>query len=82
MTIVARLAGRGQDRPASREIDARSATVNDVIHRLQEETASVRGITLYMQPSQDLSLDTTVSRTQYQFILESANADTLGTWTP
>src|SRR5580698_7872826 len=62
--------------------DARSATVNDVIHRLQEETASVRGITLYMQPSQNLSLDTTVSRTQYQFILESANADTLGTWTP
>ena len=35
-----------------------------------------------MQPSQDLSLDNTVSRTQYQFILESADADTLSTWTP
>ncbi|HEY1900528.1 MAG TPA: MdtB/MuxB family multidrug efflux RND transporter permease subunit [Steroidobacteraceae bacterium] len=62
--------------------DERSATVLDVIHRLQQETASVPGITLYMQPSQDLSLDNTVSRTQYQFILESASADTLGTWTP
>jgi multidrug efflux pump len=62
--------------------DQRSATVIGVIHRLQQETASVPGITLYMQPSQDLSLDNTVSRTQYQFILESASSDTLGTWTP
>ena len=62
--------------------DERSATVSDVIHRLQQETSTVQGITLYMQPSQDLSLDTTVSRTQYQFILESASADTLDTWTP
>ncbi|HEV2701072.1 MAG TPA: MdtB/MuxB family multidrug efflux RND transporter permease subunit [Steroidobacteraceae bacterium] len=62
--------------------DQRSDTVTGVIHRLQQETAGVQGITLYMQPSQDLSLDNTVSRTQYQFILESADADTLGTWTP
>ena len=33
------------------------------------------GITLYMQPVQDLTLDNTVSRTQYQFTLESADAD-------
>jgi multidrug efflux pump len=62
--------------------DERSATVTEIIHNLQQETSTVRGITLYMQPSQDLSLDTTVSRTQYQFILESADADTLDTWTP
>jgi multidrug efflux pump len=62
--------------------DERSATVIDVIHRLQQETASVPGVTLYMQPSVDLSLDNTVSRTQYQFILESANADDLADWTP
>jgi len=62
--------------------DQRSASVIDVIHRLQQETSTVRGITLYMQPSQDLSLDTTVSRTQYQFILESADSNTLSTWTP
>ena len=34
------------------------------------------GITLYLQPVQDLTLDTTVSRTQYQFMLESADAAT------
>jgi multidrug efflux pump len=63
-------------------LDQRNASVIDVIHRLQQETANVPGITLYMQPSQDLSLDTSVSRTEYQFILESADANTLGTWTP
>jgi multidrug efflux pump len=62
--------------------DERSDTVTGVIRRLQQEIAGVQGITLYMQPSQDLSLDNTVSRTQYQFILESASADTLSTWTP
>jgi multidrug efflux pump len=62
--------------------DERSATVTEIIQRLQRETAGVSGATLYMQPSQDLSLDNTVSRTQYQFILESASADELATWTP
>ena len=41
----------------------------------RSETAGIAGITLYMQPVQDLTLDTTVSRTQYQFTLESADAD-------
>jgi multidrug efflux pump len=35
-----------------------------------------------MQPVQDLTLDNTVSRTQYQFTLESADAAVLSTWTP
>ena len=60
----------------------RSATVTDVIRRLKDETADVNGITLYMQPVQDLTLDNTVSRTQYQFTLESADAAALSTWTP
>jgi multidrug efflux pump len=60
----------------------RSSTVTDVIRRLKSETADVSGITLYMQPVQDLTLDNTVSRTQYQFTLESADATALSTWTP
>jgi len=60
----------------------RSATVIDVIRRLKSETADVSGVTLYMQPVQDLTLDNTVSRTQYQFTLESADATALSTWTP
>ncbi len=62
--------------------DKRSATVTEVIHRLQTETAGVAGVTLYMQPVQDLTLDNTVSRTQYQFTMESADSTALTTWTP
>src|SRR5580704_4459846 len=61
---------------------ARSSNVADAIRRLQGETSNIAGITLYMQPVQDLTLDTTVSRTQYQFTLESADAAALSTWTP
>src|ERR1700685_2419002 len=60
----------------------RSASVTDVIRRLKDKTADVDGITLYMQPVQDLTLDNTISRTQYQFTLESADATALSTWTP
>jgi multidrug efflux pump len=60
----------------------RSASVADVMRRLRGETANVAGITLYMQPVQDLTLDNTISRTQYQFTLESADAAALSTYTP
>jgi multidrug efflux pump len=60
----------------------RTSSVADVIRRLRSETADVAGVTLYMQPVQDLTLDNTVSRTQYQFTLESADAAALSTWTP
>src|SRR5690348_1350391 len=62
--------------------DERKASVDDVIRRLRQETANVPGITLYMQPVQDLTLDNTVSRTQYQFTMESADAAVLSTWAP
>jgi multidrug efflux pump len=60
----------------------RSASATEVIRRLRSETAGIAGVTLYMQPLQDLTLDTTVSRTQYQFSLESADAQALAIWTP
>ncbi len=60
----------------------RKSNVADAIRRLRDETADIAGVTLYMQPVQDLTLDTTISRTQYQFILESADAAALATWTP
>ncbi len=60
----------------------RSSSATEVIRRLKDETARIAGITLYMQPVQDLTLDTTVTRTQYQFSLESADATALANWTP
>ena len=60
----------------------RSGTAAEVIRRLRDETANVPGITLYMQPVQDLTLDNTISRTQYQFTMESADSAALSSWTP
>jgi multidrug efflux pump len=60
----------------------RSGDLIEVIRRLHAETSRVPGITLYMQPVQDLTLDNTVSRTQYQFTLESADAAALAAATP
>jgi len=60
----------------------RSSTAAEIARRIQAETASVPGITLYMQPVQDLTLDATASRTQYQFTLQAADTATLSTWTP
>ncbi len=53
-----------------------------VMRRIQEAVSSVPGITLYLQPVQDITIDTAVSRTQYQFILQSADAKELMTWVP
>ena len=63
-------------------VDQRSASASELIRRLQRETAEVSGISLYMQPVQDLTIDTQVSRTQYQFVLEDANPDEFNTWVP
>ena len=62
--------------------DDRSVTASDVIRRLTKETANVAGMALYMQPVQDLTLADTISRAQYQFILEDANPDELSAWGP
>jgi multidrug efflux pump len=51
----------------------RSLTASEIIRRLQQETADVVGITLYMQPLQDITIDSAVSRTQYQFVVESTD---------
>jgi multidrug efflux pump len=62
--------------------DARSDDVTAIMSRLRQETASVPGISLAMQPVQDLSLDSSVSRTQYQVVLENPDSTALGTWVP
>ena len=60
----------------------RTATASEIIRRIQKETANVPGIALFMQPVQDLSIDTAVSATQYQFTLENQDLGLLQTWTP
>ncbi len=62
--------------------DERSATASEIIRRLNAATAVEPGIRLYMQPVQDLTIDTAVSATQYQVILESPNLEDFETWVP
>ncbi|HYA22672.1 MAG TPA: multidrug efflux RND transporter permease subunit [Terriglobales bacterium] len=54
--------------------DERNATASDIIRRLQPKLAQVQGITLYMQPVQDLTVEDRVSRTQFQYTMEDADA--------
>jgi multidrug efflux pump len=60
----------------------RKESASDIIRRLQPELAKVSGITLYMQPVQDLTVEDRVSRTQFQYSLESADANDLNVWVP
>ena len=61
-------------------LEDRRISATDVIRRLEPEVAKVDGITLYMQPVQDLTVEDRVSRTQYQYTLEDPNQDELNQW--
>jgi len=63
-------------------LDERKLSASEVIHRLQPQLAKVEGIRLYLQPVQDLTVEDRVSRTQYQYTLEDADAKELSEWVP
>jgi len=62
--------------------DDRDLSSVGLIDRLGREVAGIPGVHLYMQPVQDLSLDTSTSATQYQFVLETPDAATFKQWVP
>ena len=62
-------------------LDQRKISASDVIRRLQPNLDKVEGITLYMQPVQDLTVEDRVSRTEYQYTLEDPDQNELNTWT-
>ena len=61
-------------------LEQRAGSAAEIIRELQPKLAEVQGINLYMQPVQDLSIEDRVSRTQYQYTLEDADANELGIW--
>jgi len=63
-------------------LEERRIGATDVIRRLQPQLADVAGITLFMQPVQDISVDDRVSRTQFQYTLEDPNPDELNSYAP
>ena len=60
----------------------RHETASEIIHRLQPKLDAIAGIKLFLQPVQDLSVETRVSRTQYQYSLEDPDAAELAQWAP
>ncbi|TRX73519.1 MdtB/MuxB family multidrug efflux RND transporter permease subunit [Pseudomonas mangiferae] len=60
----------------------RDASAAEVIERLRPELARLPGIRLYLQPVQDLTIEDRISRTQYQFTMESPDSALLDSWTP
>jgi multidrug efflux pump len=60
----------------------RSETATQIIRDLTPEAAKVQGITLYLQPVQDLTVEDRVSRTQYQYSMEDADGSELAIWAP
>ncbi|WP_262198410.1 MdtB/MuxB family multidrug efflux RND transporter permease subunit [Serratia ficaria] len=63
-------------------LSERSDRIPAIITRLQRQTAQFPGVKLYLQPVQDLTIDTQVSRTQYQFTLQAMSLDDLSLWVP
>ncbi|MFU9138929.1 MdtB/MuxB family multidrug efflux RND transporter permease subunit [Erwinia tasmaniensis] len=63
-------------------LSERDDRIQAVIARLQREIAGLPGVTLYLQPVQDLTIDTQLSRTQYQFSLQTGSLEALSQWVP
>jgi multidrug efflux pump len=63
-------------------LSQRRISASEVIQRLQSELVKVQGITLFMQPVQDLTVEDRVSRTQYQYSLDDPNGAELNAWAP
>jgi multidrug efflux pump len=62
-------------------LEERDVSATEIMRRLQPQLAKVSGITLYMQPVQDLTVDDRVSRTQFQYTLEDPDSGELNLWT-
>ena len=60
----------------------RKAGANQIIRRLQKAASEIAGVELYLQPVQDLSIDTAVSAAQYQFTLQNQDLALLQEWAP
>jgi len=74
-------ANGGRIQIALKPLDERKISASDIIRRLAPKVAQVTGISLYMQPVQDLTVENRVSRTQYQYSIETADSNELNVWT-
>ncbi|MCG5242835.1 multidrug efflux RND transporter permease subunit [Azospirillum doebereinerae] len=62
--------------------DERTSSAEEIIARLRAATGGLHGVSLFMQAVQDVQIDSRVSRTQYQYVLQDADPQELANWTP
>ena len=62
--------------------EQRSLTARQIIERIQQETSGIAGISIFMTPVQDLTIDTNVAAAQYQFVLQNPNLSDFAEWIP
>src|SRR5260221_8346802 len=60
----------------------RNASAAQIIDRLRSQLAKVEGVSLFLQPAQDINVGGRLSRSQYQYTLQDANLDELNQWAP
>ena len=60
----------------------RGESAHAVMQRLAERARAVPGVTLYLQPVQELGIEDTVSRGQFRLVVQSARPDDLSRWVP
>jgi multidrug efflux pump len=60
----------------------RREPIADIIRRLNRAASEIPDMKIYMQPAQDLTIDASVTRAQYKFVLENANAKLFTEWAP
>ena len=63
-------------------LSERKVSANEVIERLQPPLNEVVGIKLFMQAVQDLTVEDSISRTQYQISVEGTDSNMLHKWVP
>ncbi|MGC1548686.1 MAG: efflux RND transporter permease subunit [Rhodanobacter sp.] len=54
--------------------------LDEVVASLQNDAADIPGVALYLKPVQDVTLDTRVAATEYQYSLSDVNSDELATY--
>lgn len=60
----------------------RKDNISEIIRHLTKAAAEIPDAKLYMQPAQDLTIDASVTRAQYKFVLENANSKLFKEWAP
>ncbi len=63
-------------------LDERKIDALSIIRRMQPQLEKINGISLFLQPVQDLTVEDRVSRTEYQYSVEDVDAKELAAWTP